>query len=96
MENIEVEGTILNMREHENFKKKHFRAVLEDETGRIGLDLWRGQTSQVKNGDRVIVRNGFVRYRHNGRMLNTWDETIEILKRAAGLPDKKSTTTPSL
>ena len=37
------------------------RAVLEDDTGKIGLNLWREQISLVREGDLVRVENGFVR-----------------------------------
>ena len=36
------------------------RAVLEDDSGRITLNLWRGQIDLVKEGDVVRVENGFV------------------------------------
>jgi len=35
-------------------------ATLEDETGRITLNLWRGQIDAVKAGDVVRIENGFV------------------------------------
>jgi replication factor A1 len=34
-------------------------AVLEDETGSIRLNLWRGQIDMVKVGDKVVVTNAF-------------------------------------
>lgn len=37
------------------------RATLEDDTGKIALNLWRGQLDLVKEGDIVRVENGFVR-----------------------------------
>ena len=37
------------------------RAVLEDDTGKIALNLWRGQIDLVKEGDIVRVENAFVR-----------------------------------
>mgnify|MGYP001082971043 CR=1 FL=1 len=37
------------------------RAILEDETGKIALNLWRGQIDLVKEGDVVQIENGFVR-----------------------------------
>ena len=37
------------------------RAILEDDTGKIALNLWRGQIDLVNEGDVVRVENGFVR-----------------------------------
>lgn len=36
-------------------------AVLEDSSGKIALNLWRGQINMVKEGDTVRVEHGFVR-----------------------------------
>lgn len=36
-------------------------AVLEDESGKISLNLWRSQIDLVKESDIVRVENGFVR-----------------------------------
>lgn len=36
-------------------------AVLEDDSGKISLNLWRNQIDLVKEGDVVRVENGFVR-----------------------------------
>jgi len=37
------------------------RSVLEDDTGGIMLNLWRGQIDLVREGDVVRVENAFVR-----------------------------------
>lgn len=37
------------------------RAVLEDETGRINLNLWRDQIELVREGAVVRIENGFVK-----------------------------------
>jgi len=37
------------------------RAILEDDTGKIALNLWRGQIDLIKEGDVIRVENGFVR-----------------------------------
>jgi replication factor A1 len=36
-------------------------AVLEDDSGRIALNLWRDHADMVKEGDVIRVENGFVR-----------------------------------
>ncbi len=35
------------------------KAVLEDETGKIPLNLWRDQINMVKIGDVIKIENGF-------------------------------------
>lgn len=35
------------------------KAILEDETGSIPLNLWRDQINMVKIGDTVKIENGF-------------------------------------
>lgn len=35
------------------------KAILEDETGRIPLNLWRDQINMVKIGDTIKIENGF-------------------------------------
>lgn len=37
------------------------RAILEDDTGEIALNLWREQIDLVKEGDTVRVESAFVR-----------------------------------
>jgi len=44
-------------------------ATLEDETGKIRLNLWRGQISAVKVGDVIRLENAFVR---------SFKETLEL------------------
>jgi len=36
-------------------------ALLEDETGNVRLNLWRGQIDLVRVGDVITVEHGFVR-----------------------------------
>jgi replication factor A1 len=35
------------------------KAILEDETGSIPLNLWRDQINMVKVGDTIKIENGF-------------------------------------
>ena len=37
------------------------RAILEDDTEKIALNLWRAQIDLVQEGDVVRIENGFVR-----------------------------------
>jgi replication factor A1 len=36
-------------------------AVVEDDTGRINLTLWRDQIDKIKKGDKIKVEGAFVR-----------------------------------
>lgn len=46
------------------------RAVFEDETGKVFLNLWRGQIDLVKEGDIVRIENAFIRTYKNQLELN--------------------------
>lgn len=63
------------------------KAVLEDETGAIILNLWREQVDQCDVGDLVRVKGAYVRYFRGAPELNTWED-IEVLER--GTNSKKS------
>lgn len=65
--------------------KKYASAIIEDETGKIKLNLWRDQVSQVEEGDLIKISKAFVHQRNGGRQLSTW-EKIEH----ASLRDLKS------
>lgn len=57
--------------------KKYARALLEDDTGQIKLNLWRDQTEQFEVGDSVIIRQVFAHTRGRVLQISTW-EKIEI------------------
>jgi replication factor A1 len=58
------------------------QAVLEDETGRIILNLWRNQIDIVRTGDTVIVENAFVKVFGNQLELNVGrDGRITVIRR---------------
>lgn len=59
-------------------------AVLEDETGRIMLSLWRDQIGMVKVGDLVSIQGAFVRSFRNQLQLNVGRRgRITVLERAS-------------
>lgn len=45
------------------------RAILEDDTGKVVLNLWRSQIDLVEEGDVVQIENGFVR---------TYEDQLEL------------------
>jgi ssDNA-binding replication factor A large subunit len=66
MDGVTIRGRIVKISEKIEVETKFEKsplavALLEDETGSIRLNLWRGQIDLVKVGDEVIVEHGFVR-----------------------------------
>jgi len=78
---IEVEGVIEKKEEAINPRVRHYRAVISDETGKIGLDLWREQIDQVDVGDRILLKYAFTKRIKRRVMLNTWEPTITVLEK---------------
>jgi len=66
MRNLDVSGEIVDIGEKREVETRFglamvAAAVLEDETGSIRLNLWRGQTDMVEVGDKIRLVNAFVR-----------------------------------
>jgi ssDNA-binding replication factor A large subunit len=73
MENVEVVARVVNKSEVTKIRmKKYAYATIEDETGKIKLNLWRDQVEQVDVGDLVKVTNAFVHLRKGEKQLSTW------------------------
>jgi ssDNA-binding replication factor A large subunit len=58
--------------------KRHAVATVEDHTGQVALNLWRGQVDQCKVGDLIRVTNAFVREGDSELQISTWSD-IEVL-----------------
>lgn len=63
--NVNVRGVIIEISEPREVntiygKKLVASATLEDESGRIKLSLWEKQIQQVKVGDLVEIKNGYL------------------------------------
>jgi ssDNA-binding replication factor A large subunit len=62
--------------------KEHTKAIIEDDTGRIQLNLWREQVDQVKIGDMIKVPDAFSHFRKgmHGRILqvSTWSDIVVV------------------
>ena len=61
-------------------QKRYASAIVEDETGRIKLNLWREQVDQVKEGDIIKIPKAFVHFRGKTVQISTWS-TIESVDR---------------
>jgi len=75
MENITLVARVVEIGEKINVKTRYGEvplavAIIEDETGRIRLNLWRQQTELVKVGSIVRIENGFVRSFKNQLEIN--------------------------
>ena len=78
MKNITIVGRVIRSETMPTRYTSLTKATIEDETGKIILNLWRSQTTQCKVGDLVKVKNGFVRSRMGSKELSTWSD-IEVL-----------------
>jgi ssDNA-binding replication factor A large subunit len=62
--------------------KAHAKAIIENDTGRIQLNLWREQVEQVKVGDVIKIPNAFSHSRRgiHGRVLqiSTWSDIVVL------------------
>jgi ssDNA-binding replication factor A large subunit len=58
--------------------KKYASAIVEDESGKIRLNLWREQVEQVNVGDIVKIPKAFVHTRGRTLQISTWSD-MEIV-----------------
>lgn len=66
MRNMRIIGTLKEVEEPVEMATRYGRAmlakaVLQDETGSVRLNLWRDQIDIAKVGDRIILENAFAR-----------------------------------
>jgi ssDNA-binding replication factor A large subunit len=80
MENVTVVARVLSKSQVTEINKKQFAtAVIEDQTGKIMLNLWRDQVGQVEEGDLIIVPNAFVHLRMGEKQISTWSNIEKAL-----------------
>jgi ssDNA-binding replication factor A large subunit len=81
MENVTLMAKVIQKSEPKFVgfdKKKYASAILEDETGKITLNLWRDQVDQVSTGDLVKVSNAFIHVRFNTLQVSTWSKVERV------------------
>lgn len=67
MNNITVSGKVMEVSEPRTVQTKYgsridvATATLEDDSGQVKLTLWGKRIGEVKAGDEVEVKNGFVK-----------------------------------
>ena len=87
MDNINTTGRVISKSEKREVETRYgytvsANVVLEDETGKINLILWRGQIDHVKVGDILKVESGFARSFQNQPELNVGSRgRVTILQR---------------
>jgi ssDNA-binding replication factor A large subunit len=60
--------------------KRYSVAVIEDETGRVTLNLWRDQVDQVEVGDIIRIPRAFTQRQYGILRVSTWSD-IEVIHR---------------
>jgi ssDNA-binding replication factor A large subunit len=78
MKNTVIEALVKNKEVVTSSTKPLARALIEDDTGGIILNLWRDQIGQVRVGDRIRVKEGFVKVWKGMLELNTWSAIEKI------------------
>jgi ssDNA-binding replication factor A large subunit len=66
MRNMKIIGTLKEMEEPVEIATRYgrallARAILQDETGSVRLNLWREQIDVAKVGDKITLENAFAR-----------------------------------
>jgi len=79
MENITVVARVVSKSQIIEVRlKKYAYAVVEDDTGKIKLNLWRDQVSQVEEGDMIRIPSAFVHVRFGEKQLSTWSSIEKV------------------
>jgi len=87
MDNLTTTGQVISKSKKQEVETRYgytvsANVVLEDETGKINLILWRGQIDHVKVGDIIKVESGFARTFQNQTELNVGSRgRITIIQR---------------
>lgn len=80
MTSVTIEAKVVEKSKIQVYQgKKNAKAVLEDESGRITLNLWRDQVDQIKEGDTVRVIQAFIHGRGRKVQASTW-KNIEVIE----------------
>ena len=88
--NVDIVLDVMSMGDIREFSKfgkpgRVANAVAKDETGEIKLSLWNEQIDQVKKGDRIQIKNGYVNEWKGEKQLTTGrNGTIEVISSSGG------------
>ena len=88
--NVDIVLDVMSMGDIREFSKfgkpgRVANAVAKDETGEIKLSLWNEQIDQIKKGDRIQIKNGYVNEWKGEKQLTTGrNGTIEVISSSGG------------
>ncbi len=86
LKDFELVARIVTISDDPYARIRHKTALLEDETGRVVLNLWREQCNQCKPGDLVRITRGYAQIRNSQLQVSTWyDITVEKPKSDLGI-----------
>lgn len=89
MRNIDIICSVVEKGEAKEVRTRYgpakvCAAILEDETGSIRMNLWRGQVDKVRVGDTILIHNAFVKVFNEQLELNVGgDGRITIYDRSS-------------
>jgi ssDNA-binding replication factor A large subunit len=79
MQNLTIEARVIEKSKTEIRRgKKYAKVIIEDESGKIVLNLWRNQVDQVDVNRRIRISRAFVHRRGAGVQVSTWEDIKEI------------------
>lgn len=82
MKGIEITGKVTEKTQPIVKRYKNYaQAMIEDETGKIAINLWRDQVKQVNEGDYIRVKDAFTQRYYGNLTISTWMD-IETLDQA--------------
>lgn len=99
--NVEIVATVKDISEPREFEKfgktgKVANATIADESGQIKLTLWNEQIDQVKLGNRIHIKNGYVGEWQSELQLSTGKfGSLEVLEDDGEESPSETTETPS-
>ena len=96
---VELTGEVVEVGEVRTFNKfgnegRVATAIVKDDSGQIMLSLWNEQIDQVKQGDTVTVKNGYIKEWQGELQLTTGKMGSLEVKSGEGKPAEETKETP--
>lgn len=95
MGKIDIVVTIKDVSEEKQFEKfgkagRVAKAVAFDATGTIKMSLWNEQIDDIKTGDKIYIKNGYVSEWQGEMQLGTGKfGSLEVVEKSAKKPKEK-------
>ena len=99
--NVEVMAEVVDIGEIREFQKfgksgRVANATVRDATGEIKLTLWNEQIDQVKVGDKIHIKNGYVNEWQGEKQLSTGKfGTLEVVGEGAAPAEEPAAEAPA-